>query len=254
MSGGLIFDMGNVPVIDAPYRHLELLGANLEYWNIFEGDGGNLTRNLVEGKAAGQVVGTPVWDPTGQVLNCNSNQNFIQTGVEHTENMSFYAIGISTGTDTFSMSNYGGPRKDTPTVTTTGVSLMPSRTPTSGSFIVTQEPTGGGASTLLQANTAQSNLQINAVFGRHSSPGVGINGMSGYNMTTGSNTGFAYAAGNKPILGSPFRVGSSYSFNGNVCKVMMAIAWSRVLGLPELGAIHAYFKEEYAAKGFNIGG
>ncbi|UGO51435.1 hypothetical protein QJV44_gp21 [Serratia phage vB_SmaS_Tlacuache] len=257
MSGGLILDMGDVSATDAPYRHLDVLGDNLEYWNIFEGNEGNLSRNLVRGKPLPIVVGTPVWDSVTQSMQFNNQRDFLQLGMDHTQNMSVYAIAIPTDVDSMVVSNYGGQRKDG-LGTTTGFSLMHSRSATGGSFIVTQNTNGGadaGAGQLRQANFNKVSDTPNAVMGRFSAPAVGLNGMSVYNMTNGANTGFAYGAGQGPIIGAPPRLGSGYGLTaGLVSRVLMCVVWSRVLGLTELANIHSYFKAEYAAKGIDIGG
>lgn len=257
MSGGMILDMGDVAVIDAPYRQLDVLGSNVEYWNIFEGTNGNLKRNFAQGKPAPTVVGSPTWDPVAQAYTFKNQTNFLQLGMPHTAEMSFYAICLPYNGDSVVISNYGGPRKDNPAVTTTGFSLMPSRGSTSGAFIVTQSTNNGADTpgTLLQAIINYVPSKPNAIMGRFSPPGVGINGMSVFNMSNGLNGGFAYGAGQGPILGSPPRLGSAYGLsNTTFSTIMMAIVWSRVIGLSELSAVHAYFKAEYAAKGFDIGG
>lgn len=227
--------------------------SGCEYLNFFNGASGNLTRNLIEGKPQGIVSGTPT--ANGQSANFNGSANYIQTGVAHTSNMTFFAVVMtpSAANDTMIISNYASPRTDSGTGTTTNGASLVLNSGTLARQIAVVRPTAGGADLNSQTSTASAGSLgvIRAVTGRF---GTTTNSTDVYVNTSGTSGTIALAGTNTFSLGSPFRIGAGYSnvYVNSATTIYCAAIWSYEMSTTTILSVYNYFKAYYASLGTPI--
>lgn len=213
----------------------------LEYLNFYCGDDGNLARNLVRGKPAGRVIGKPM--PHGTYTTFNSAQNYIDSGVAHTESMTMVCLAKAPDPKEESalMSNFNGAAPGGGTSQGTGMMFRPNQ------FYYNNAIVKADGTKELYQGALPYNPGTWAIAEARSSPQ--LNGGNAWLNQDGSSNAVAYGlpAGARVDIGGNIMIGSLGgllgSTNGKPSDIAMAAIFSTALTADEIAKFRVWIRQ-----------
>ena len=254
---GLRFTVKGADFSEKAVNYVPPVGEGLEYLNFF-GGADKLGRNLAPGKPSGQVVGSPAF--TANSMTPLQMLNYIQTGVPHTDEMTFMVVakGPTDDVNSHLISNFWSSRVGG-VGNTVGASVMTMPVAPSGDGIgreaLAWSAWDGVSSTSLQITTnmpphpVAEMKAIAATISKANRVGEIFNKTAGLSVK-----GAPLPDGTTTDLGGEFRIGSAYlSVSGaQPSEILFVAIWSRVLSEAEIDVMYQAAKGYYAIRGVAI--